>query len=305
MQPVKSARAEATPVPRTGRVRAVWLPLLVASSVALAGRPAHAADPKTSECLAASEASIQSDTRHQLRAERGQLLVCSAATCPADIHKECLRRLEEVTAQIPTVVFAAKDGAGGDLVDVRVTMDGEVLATRLEGTPLSVDPGPHRFTFEAAGLPAVTRDLVLGQGERGRREAVTLGAPASSVAPAQRAGATPAVEAGAGGRTVAGMVTGGVGVVALGIGGALGLAALVKKGTASSECATNPCTGPHAAAGAADWNAAYDLGTAATVGVVVGAVALAGGLTLWLTAPKQSAVQVGVGPGSVVVSGAW
>jgi hypothetical protein len=51
-----------------------------------------------------------------------------------------LRRVDEINAAIPTVIFEAKDGAGGDLSAVRVTMDGEVLAERLEGTALSINP---------------------------------------------------------------------------------------------------------------------------------------------------------------------
>jgi hypothetical protein len=139
-----------------------------------AGLKAPAAGPKTAECLAASEASLKSAADHKLRAELSQLLVCAAPTCPKDIRKECEGRVDEVTQQIPTIIFAAKNGSGGDLSAVKVTMDGEVLAPKLDGTALSVDPGEHKFTFEVAGQPPVDKTLVLHEGEKDRREKMVL-----------------------------------------------------------------------------------------------------------------------------------
>jgi hypothetical protein len=126
---------------RTGKGGALhWLPPSIVLGVGLATSPAHADDPTTADCLGANEAALKSGNEHHLRAERGHLLVCASASCPADVRSECLRRVDEINAAIPTVIFEAKDGAGGDLSAVRVTMDGEVLAERLEGTALSINP---------------------------------------------------------------------------------------------------------------------------------------------------------------------
>src|SRR5882724_84046 len=118
--------------------------------LALAQR-ARAADPTTADCIAANDGSISSRNDHNLRAARAQLLVCAASACPADVRTECTRRVAEVNAAMPTVVFAAKDQTGKDLAAVKVTMDGEPLADRLDGTALSVDPGEHSFVFDAEG----------------------------------------------------------------------------------------------------------------------------------------------------------
>jgi hypothetical protein len=133
----------------------------LAASAVLWSPQLRAANPTTADCLTASEASLESGNEHHLRGERNQLLVCAAASCPADIRKECVRRVDEVNAAIPTITFEAKDGSGADVSAVKVTMDSEVLAERLEGTALSIDPGEHTFTFETAGQPAVTRKLVI------------------------------------------------------------------------------------------------------------------------------------------------
>ena len=83
--------------------------------------------------------------------------------------------MEELSKQIPTIIFGAKDGSGADLSAVRVTMDGEVLAERLEGTALSIDPGEHTFTFESPGQPPTTKTLVIEQAQKDRRELITIG----------------------------------------------------------------------------------------------------------------------------------
>src|SRR5262249_51885827 len=140
---------------------------------------AHAAPPTTSECLAASDASLKAGTDRKLRAERVQLLICAAGSCPAEIRKECTQRVDEVNAAIPTVVFEAKDASGNDLSDVSVRREGEALAARLDGSALGVDRGPHPFVFESPGQPPVTKDFVVREAEKERHETIRIGTPAA------------------------------------------------------------------------------------------------------------------------------
>src|SRR3954466_9445241 len=123
-----------------------------AALLAPAGR-AVAADPTTGDCLTANDKSISLRNEHKLLGARTQLLVCAASSCPAEIRKECTRRIDLINASLPTVVFEAKDGSGNDLSAVTVKMDGELLADKLEGTAISLDPGAHSFTFDAVGQP--------------------------------------------------------------------------------------------------------------------------------------------------------
>jgi hypothetical protein len=148
------------------------------AAVLLAVGDANTASPTTPECLAASDASLKLGNDHKLRAERAQLLVCADASCPADIRLECARRVDEVNARVPTLIFAAKDASGADLSAVKVTMDGEVLAERLEGTAFPIDPGEHTFTFETAGQAPVTRTLIIQEAQKDRHESIAFGAPA-------------------------------------------------------------------------------------------------------------------------------
>jgi hypothetical protein len=292
----------------SSRFRSITV-LTSALALALVDRAAHAADPTTADCLAASEASFKAGNQHKLRAERSQLLVCAATSCPADIRKECVSRVDEVNAQIPTIIFAAKDASGADLSAVKVSMDGEVLAERLEGIALSVDPGEHTFTYETAGQPPLTKKLVVQEAQKDRRESVMFGRP--TILPGSAAGTTQTTEArtptghGLGAQKILALVTGGIGIAGLGVGAAFGVVALSKKSNAESLC-PNACVTED---GVNEWSSATLLGNVSTIGLVVGGAALVSGTVLWFTAkPKAStaaSAQIGVGPGSVQLTGAW
>ncbi len=256
--------------------------------------PARAAAPSTSECLAASEASIKAGNEHKLRAERQELIVCASSTCPTEVRRECTRRVDEVNAAIPTLVFEAKDGAGTDLSDVKVSMDGEVLAEHLDGSALSVDPGEHTFTFETSGQPTVQKQLVVREADKERHEAVQFGTPSA----AEQAAPDQVKTGGSGGglstQKIVAIVVGGVGVAGLGVGGAFGAIAISKKNHANDIC-PNECAD---SAGTQAWSDAKAAGNISTIAFIAGGVALAGGVVLWFTAPSKKA-EVGLGPGSI------
>ncbi|MGC4091036.1 MAG: hypothetical protein QM756_24810 [Polyangiaceae bacterium] len=293
---------------------------LTLGGTALLSHAALAADPSTSDCLTAHEASLKADTEHKLRSERKELLICAARSCPNDIRKECLRRVDEVNASMPTLVFEVKDAAGNDLSAVRVTVDGEVLAERLDGTALSIDPGEHTFAFESAGQPSVNKRLMIRESEKDRRETVQLVAAAepapanASLAPAASpvtappapapAPASPASEPSSSfpGQRVAAIVSAGVGVVGIGVGSVFGLTAMSRKKDAEKVC-PDVCEDD---AGVKAWKDARSAGNLATVGFIVGGVGLAAAAVLWFTAPQTSGqAQVGFGLDGVRVRGTW
>jgi hypothetical protein len=284
--------------------------LACALSTVLVCAAAHAApDPTTADCLAASDASLEAGNQHKLRAERAQLLVCSSSACPADVRVECSRRVSELNGEIPTIVFEVKDPGGRDLTAVQVSMDGEVIAQRLEGTAISIDPGEHTFAFDAVGLPRIERRLVIRVAEKDRREAVALGtadpgapAPAAPVAPTDTT--EDADARGLRARKVAAIAAAGVGVAGIAVGSVFGLVALSRRNDARDAC-PGVCLN---AADAAKWSSAKSAGTISTVAFVVGGVGAAGAAILWLTLPRRadspSGAQIGLGPGGVQFTGA-
>jgi len=298
----------------------VGLPSALALAWITAASPAGAADPTTADCLTANNSSIDLRNSHRLREARAQLLVCGATSCPSDIRKECLQHVDEVNAQIPTIIFEVKDASGRDLSAVKVTMDGQPLVDRLEGTALSVDPGEHTFLFETAGQPPVTKQLVLREAQKERHEAVTFGAAGATPPPQPEQPLLPAAQtprspwrapqvpqtsgARLGLQRTVGLVSAGVGVVGLVVGSVFGAMVLSKKSDAQNAC-PNACSNQH---GVDLWNDAASSGNLATAFFVVGAVGIAAGATLWFTAPSSGSApkaQVGIGPGALRLKGTW
>jgi hypothetical protein len=281
----------------------------VLGGLALRAPPARAADPSVSDCLMAAEASLKLRAEHKLRLTRTQLLVCSSSSCPGEVRQECMHRIDEVNAASPTIVLAVKNRAGHDLSAVKVTVDGQLVAEHLDGSALPIDPGPHEFTFEVSGGPPLTETIILHEGEKDRRETVNLAVgPAPDATSASLSGASPGGEGGS--RTasagkaqrVVGVVAGSVGVAGLAVGGIFGVLASSSWKTAQRECPDHTGCSTQAMD---DRSHAVTDATVATVGFIAGGVLLAGGLTLYLTAPKGDSPRVGLEarPGGFAVSG--
>jgi hypothetical protein len=152
--------------------------LSVWATVMLACGSAYAAEPGTPECIDAHERALELRNRSQLRASRDQWLLCAAASCPEEIRNECARGVLDINAAMPTIVFEARDPSERDLSDVAVTIDGQPLLARLDGTAMAVDPGEHDFEFRSQAFPPVHKRLLVRENEKGRREKVHLGEPA-------------------------------------------------------------------------------------------------------------------------------
>jgi hypothetical protein len=245
------------------------------------------ADPTVSECLDANEAAIAASNRSALRAERAQLVICAAPTCPAEVREECTRLIDEVNRLLPTLVVRAVDTAGTEILAVKVIMDGEVLAERLTGVALPVDPGEHKFVFETQGRASVTKSLVLREAEKERLETVVFEAPRRTQT---------SESSGLGTQRVLALVAGGIGVVGLGVGSAFGLSAMSQRDEARELCPEEECADD---TGFEAWGDARRAGNVSTAAFLVGGAALATGAVLWFTAPTGSSGSLRVGLGHV------
>ncbi len=271
--------------------------------------PVRAAEPTTDECLTASDASLNFGSEHKLRAERAQLLICAAASCPADIRKECLRRVDEVNVAIPSIVFEVKDSAGKDLSAVRVTMDGELLTEQLQGTALAVDPGEHKFTFETPGQPPLEKQFMINESQKERREAITFGALTTQPLPMTKLErrsvpySDTARSSSLGTQRTLALAIGAVGVVGLGVGSVFGFEAMSKKSSAQNVC-PNQCADQN---GVDKWNSAKSAGNISTVAFIIGGVGIAGAATLWFTGKPESKenTQLSFSPAGLQVKGTW
>ena len=261
--------------------------LLVGIAVSLAAGSARAGD----DSQACSDTYVNAQTlrrEHRLLEAREALRSCALSTCKAFIVKDCARWFSEVQAGLPTVVPIAADARGNDLAEVSVFVDGKVLLSKLDGTSVEVDPGPHTFVFQTTDKARVEKKVIVSEGEKGKRIAVTFdnaqGQP--SLQPAAAEPPVPA-ESSAGPWSTVGLVMAGAGVVGAGVGAVFGFQAISKKNDA--HCSENNVCPDDAAA--AKLREARDSGTMATIFLVSGAVLVGGGITLFLLAPRHT-VQV-------------
>lgn len=132
----------------------------------LAAPPAHALGTPE-RCIAAADAGQKQRDSGRLVSARAKFTECSAAACPALVRADCATWLSEVERALPSVVFIVRTESGEDARDVRVSMDGALIADRLDGTALAVDPGEHRFSFDVAGK-VIEQVVLVHAGERNR-----------------------------------------------------------------------------------------------------------------------------------------
>jgi hypothetical protein len=184
-------------------VKRLLLPILL-----LAATPARAGDV-VDRCIAASAEGQALRDRGQLRAARDRFLECSRDSCPALIRRDCANWLGNMQASIPSVAPRARDAAGRDLADVRLSIDGQ--PTILDGRAIPLDPGEHLLRFERNGAAPIEMRVLVRQGERDRPVdavfplPVRPGPPALELAkPASRSRTGAFIAAGAGAAGLAG-----------------------------------------------------------------------------------------------------
>jgi hypothetical protein len=243
-------------------------------------------DATKDQCVDANTKGQELRISGKLLAARDQFRTCAAHECPTVVRADCTRRLDELDARLPTIIFVAKDGAGGDLAGVRVSVDGHALTDKLDGSALEVDPGDHVFSFGIVGQPTVERRFVLTEGEKGRRERIVVEAPHV----ATQVHNAPVMTDGTRGhrlgtqRAVA-LVAAGSGIAGLAVGGVFGLLARSDWSNSQRDCASaTNC--PHHGQAVTEHDAAVTAGTVSTIAFVASGALIAGAAVLFFTAPR-------------------
>jgi len=275
------------------------------------------ATPNTDQCIDADTQAQDLRRAGKLLSARAALQICIDAACPGLVREDCTQRLNELKNALPSLSFSAKDGTGRSLSAVAVTIDGKPLVDHLDGSAIEVDPGEHTFGFQAVGLPPAALKLLVRVGEHARRQEIVLGpAPAENAASSQPA----TTNAGApdSGSNADGNARGssfgstqrilayaalGLGATGIVVGSVFGVKSKSKHDDAKACGATCPDEPSYQAN-----QDAMKFGNISTVSFIVGALGLAGGVVLWVTAkPDQASstasAQIGVGLGSLQVRG--
>jgi hypothetical protein len=135
--------------------------------------PAHAYAQAKDPCISAYEQAQTLRKDGKFITAKEQATICARDACPAILVKDCTRWIGELEASTGSVVCEAKTTGGKNVSDVRVTVDGSELTTRLDGRAIAVDPGKHAFRFERGGA-TYDETVLVREGEKNRRITATL-----------------------------------------------------------------------------------------------------------------------------------
>lgn len=209
----------------------------------------------------------------------------------AQVAKE---RYSKIEPRLSKVVVKVADGNDPQTV---VKLHGHVVPRESLGVPLPVDTGDQTVEAGAPGHKAWTTTVrVEGEGvtvpidipvlevDKAQSNTAAAPLPKEPPPPAQDTGAQGS--GGGGTQRVIGIIVGGVGVVGLVVGTVFGLKAKSKNDQSKDKCSptnSNLC----GSEGVDLRNQALNAAKIGTVGMIVGGVGLAAGITLFLTAPSD------------------
>jgi hypothetical protein len=209
--------------------------------------------------------------------------------------------LEALTPKIPSVRVRIE---GASAAEVKVAVDGAAISPDLVGEPRPVNPGQHRVEG-SRGSERAEVNVVLSESEH--QVALlkfALGVPAPAAQPVPEGPPAPSSKLGTQ-RTLA-LVAGGIGLVGIGVGTVFGFKSMSSHDEAAEYCDGSACRDPRGVSAGED---AHTFGNVSTVGMLVGALGLGGGVVLWLTAPKpgveKTSARLTAGPGTLALRGAF
>jgi hypothetical protein len=154
--------------------------IALAAAYAAVSHDAAAQSPEKLECARSFEQAQRLRQAHQLRAAKGELLVCTEK-CPQVLRQQCVSWLGDVEASIPSLVVVARGPDGSVLSNARIVVDAVELAGGPMQQAVELDPGDHDLVIDAPGLAHVQQRVTLREGDRERRVDVTLSPAAPPV----------------------------------------------------------------------------------------------------------------------------
>ncbi|MBX3233082.1 MAG: hypothetical protein KIT84_13005 [Labilithrix sp.] len=131
---------------------------------------AYGAPPSAKQaCIAAHEEALTLKSEKKPHAAKEKFVACARAECPVVVRKECGEQIDQMSAAAPTVALEALDDKGNSDTQVKVTLDGIVVADKLTGSAIDVEPGEHLFVFERGDGKKIEQKLLVVEGEKNRK----------------------------------------------------------------------------------------------------------------------------------------
>lgn len=171
-----------------------WLAVAVLLTVLFHVRDlaAQDVDATTKRCIADFDDAQRHRDDGELITARSKLEGCAAKTCPAAVVERCVRWLEEVDAEMPTVILSARTASGAVVDGVRVLEGEATVAASLDGRAVALDPGRHVLVFHHPDGGERKLDVMIRAGEKNRLLEVRFENPSDSSDSSDSSVASPA-----------------------------------------------------------------------------------------------------------------
>jgi len=156
-----------------------WL-VLVVSSAAVAVAPGSAHAQQANACGDSYVRAQRLRADGKVLAARDELAHCKQV-CSGTFRSECSEWFGEVEPRVPSIVLRVQDPAGEDLSDVRVYVDGVLVATSQEGRPLDLEVGKHQLRLEHEPYARIEREIVAIDSEARRLMVVRFERPSAGL----------------------------------------------------------------------------------------------------------------------------
>jgi len=147
-------------------------------------------------CQSAYKKAQKAEQDGELVTAKRFLRSCARAKCGTFLEHECTVSFARIGSEMPSVVPIATDEAGKPVIDVTLRVDGYVLASKLDGHAVPINPGMHEFLFETKSGDVISkRRIMILQGQRNRRLAVSVSKSQIQAGAAKRTEPEPAASA--------------------------------------------------------------------------------------------------------------
>jgi tetratricopeptide (TPR) repeat protein len=209
------------------------------------------------------------------------LHVASIARAAGKFERErsARERANAIEPKLARVKLAVRATAPG----LELRIDDAPIEKARWGEPFPIDPGHHVLRATAPGRTAWETRVTTAERSTAETTIPELIDPSPPPQP------PPPPPPSSTQRNVA-LVTGGAGIVALGVGAVAGAVALSKRSTAESQCPSDTfhfrCPTEE---GTAAWNSSTSAGDVSTIAFIAAGVLVAGAAVLWLTSPSARA----------------
>ncbi len=146
-------------------------------AVVLLAPTLHADETHEDTCFDAAVAGQKARKAGELATARAAFLRCAQAACPAEVTARCVDWVAEVDVAMPSVLVAAQDEHGRDMLTGTVRIDGTSHPEALGGQAIPLEPGAHVLRLEVTGRAPVEQSIVTREHEKNRRVVLRIATP--------------------------------------------------------------------------------------------------------------------------------